>query len=450
MTLPALPPQGSTNWYGHYSAMDGLLRQSGPAQTTDKILYVATHGSDSNDGLSWGGALATLPAAFSKLGFGPGTIEVGAGTFSTSGMVPNGGQVIRGRGRTATTLQLSATGTLINLSGVTGVRMEHLGLKFATTSVTGTLINLSNTFTCDFVDVQLTGLSQTTGQVGVSLTNNAGDSRFSSCFFDNLDVGVQADSTVNYLIGCVLTGNNTAAQGGDASGAVHASGLVATDCVFRGTGNFYVNVLGTAQQWHLKGCWFDSAATTAVQVGSGTYGPWLFSMTDIPYLAGSTKSLVLNAADNVELRGVVFGNSGSNPTDLTVAAANCPKGTLGAYKSLQGYKIETLVPVTWQGARGYAQSADGSVSLLESYERMNVSITPLTRRRMVIRIVNRTTASTQDVITFPSAFETTFGGGQFAKTFDNSGITGLTLTASSITFPAGVACASGVIVLEGF
>lgn len=338
-------------------AVNGLLPVTPAA--ANKTFYVAQSGNDGNSGLGWGSAFASLPAAFSALGFGPGTIEVGAGTFTSTGMVPNFGQVIRGRGRLATTIQLAASGDLFNLTNVSNVRFESIGFQFASASVTGRLLNMSNAFTCDFLDVQLTG-QNAAGQIGAQLTNNAGDSRFISTFFNNLGIGVQSETTVNYAIGCMFTANTVGAQGGDATGAAHSSGMVLTDCVFRGTGTYYINITGSAQQWHVKGCWFDSAATTAVQVGTGTFGPWLFTMTDIPYLSGATSSLVLNAADNVELNGILFGDGGSHPTDLTVNAANCPKGAVGVYKSLQGRAIDTIVPPAWKGASVDSTFADVS------------------------------------------------------------------------------------------
>jgi hypothetical protein len=60
------------------------------ANATVAIQYVATNGSDGNDGLTWGTAKLTIPAAIASLPLGAdattpiGTVELGAGTFAVS------------------------------------------------------------------------------------------------------------------------------------------------------------------------------------------------------------------------------------------------------------------------------------------------------------------------------------------------------------------------------
>lgn len=55
-----------------------------PPITSSAVAYVATDGSDANDGLTWKTAKATIPAAFGVLGADGGTVELGYGTHAVS------------------------------------------------------------------------------------------------------------------------------------------------------------------------------------------------------------------------------------------------------------------------------------------------------------------------------------------------------------------------------
>lgn len=451
MTMPALPALNDTNWYAHYTALDTVARNGGGATNSgDKVLYVSKSGNDSNTGLSWGQAKLTIGAAVTALtGNTSGTIYVGAGTFTESPITLSGGKTISGAGRYATIVQLAASGNLFTVSSDNNSRLQHLALAFASSSVTGNLLYHTNAFSCDYLDVRFTGTS-TTGQVGYRYEANAGDSHFIDCYFDSLDVGVSSDSTLVHFIGCVFSACVTAsAKGGDATGATTKAGAAFIGCTFRGAGARYIHVAGKAQSWTFDGCWFDGVATTAVEVGSGTYGPWLFSMTNCPALAGATNSLIINAAERSQLHGVAFTNTGSNPTELTVDTTNAPRGSIAACMSVQGTKMATKVPPKWLGWEGFAQSSDSTVQLVETARDVDVANFPQTMRRITVRVVNRATGTAAATVTFPSAFETTFGGGQFFKVFDNTAA-GVTFSATSITVPTGVAVSSGLIILEGF
>ena len=84
------------------------LESAGPAVLTDKtsasnvalrspganqLIYVTTSGSDSNDGLSWGSAKATIAGALTTLGSSPGTIRLGYGAWTISSADGNGNAV---------------------------------------------------------------------------------------------------------------------------------------------------------------------------------------------------------------------------------------------------------------------------------------------------------------------------------------------------------------------
>lgn len=439
---------------GSDSLTTGGTGAGGSNVTADRIYHVSSAGNDTNNGLAWSSAFLTVGHALTVLGSNAGTIQIGAGTYSASNISLIGGQRLVGAGRYATTIQLAASGTLINQVNQSNGQVENLALAFASTSVTGTLLVLNNSFQHMFFDVKFTGTS-TTGQVGVVLNNNAGDTHFLRCKFVSLDVAVQNDTTVNYWDDCVFSTNLTSCmQGGDPTGAVRGSGAVVMNSTFLGaTGSpYYINITGGADTWMVSNCWFDGKATVAaVSVGaagatSASQGPRLFSFRDIPFVCGGTgsTSVIINAGDRIELDGVNFGNTGANPTDLSFPTPTVAKrGRLGAYKSAQSTKIETVIPASWDGYAGYADSADNTIQLLETTTYRN-GVTPHTHRRIVIRVQGRTTGSAAVTITFPSAFETL----AFATTFDNSGLSP-TVTQSTIAFPTGIAADNKIIVLEG-
>lgn len=89
------------------------------AHASDAIQYVSTSGSDTNDGLSWGTAKATIQAAIDALPAGGGRVTIGAGTFDIGSTitVPAGALKIEGAGPNVTTLKWTgaANGTVLSL-----------------------------------------------------------------------------------------------------------------------------------------------------------------------------------------------------------------------------------------------------------------------------------------------------------------------------------------------
>lgn len=316
-----------------------------------RTVHVTLGGDDGNSGESWLSPMRSLSAALASLAGGPGTVEVGPGTFHEQGLPMDVHQALRGRGPHATVVELSRSGTLVDLVDKEYCRFDDIGLAFASDEVTGTLVDMANTFTCTFRNVRISGTTSP-GQVGVHLRDNAGDSTFVESYMAELDIGVQVDTAVNYLIGCVFSANRVAVRGGDAAGHERAAGVVLTDSTFRGEGDHYILVTGRAQTWIVKGCWFDGRATTAIEVGMGVHGPWLFSLCDIPALAGRERSLVINAADSVALQNVVFIDTGSRPEELVVDPVGSPRGSMGLTVSVQGTQLDRRVPATWTGSAG--------------------------------------------------------------------------------------------------
>lgn len=449
------PPTGAVALdAAHVNAMAQAIGKSAVSAIpgTDRVMYVSKTGDNSNDGSSWGAAKLTIGAALAALP-SAGTIVVGNGVYQET-LVPSGNKTIRGQSRHETVLELTTNGNLVDLTNQSNVRFEHIGFRFASSSATGNLLYFSNGFTCDFFDVRLSG-TKTTGQAGVSYTANAGDCHFTSCYFDTLDTAVLADSTLFNFIGCMFSNNVNSVVGGDPTGAKTAAGAAFTQCTFRGAGSRYIWLNGKSQAWSFDGCWFDGAGCpTAIEVGSTgatKYGPWMVSITNSASLLGSATSLVLNKCEYTQLHGVAFTDDGHHPVEITIPdLTQCPRGSIAGCYSVQGTQLETKVPAGWKGAVGYVTSADTTVTLVETYDWMGVpSYEQHALKRITVRVANRGTSTAAATLTFPTAFETTFAGGQFFKTFDNSG-TNPTISNTSITIPTGVACASGLITIEGF
>jgi hypothetical protein len=455
LPLPPLPAAGSTSWYTYAQALHDAVNAwgsggGGGASTGDKIVYVSKAGNDTNNGLSWATAKLTINGALALLpGNTVGTIEAGAGTYQES-LTLAGGKVIRGQGRFATIIELTANGNLVTVNNENNSRLEHLGLRFASSSVSGNLLYHTNAFTCDYEDVRFSG-TNTAGQIGYRYDANAGDSHFFQCYFDALDVGVLSESTLVHFTHCIFSSCTTASvKGGDPTGATSAAGAAFESCTFRGSGARYVHINGEAQAWSFNNCWFDGAATTAVEVGNGTQGPWLFSLTNTPALVGAINSLIINAAGRVNLSGVAFTNTGTFPTELTVNATNAPRGSIHGCWSAQDTKLETKVPPKWQGWIGYVSSADDTVALVETAEDVRVPNFPQIKRRVVVHIANRSSGTAGVTLTLPSAFETTLGGGTVYKVLDNTPGSVVTFTNTTVTVPTGVAIGTAMVIIEGF
>jgi hypothetical protein len=72
-----------------------------PALSDSATVYVATDGNDSNNGLTWATAKATITAAVATLGTGGGTVQIGQGTFTvTSSSRSDAGVSYTGSGST--------------------------------------------------------------------------------------------------------------------------------------------------------------------------------------------------------------------------------------------------------------------------------------------------------------------------------------------------------------
>jgi hypothetical protein len=183
-----------------------LLRAQG-------IQYVAITCSsgpctDSNNGSSWGSAVADLPTAYANLPAEGGTIYVSAGSFSFSSgiMMTTGGKYVTviGSGPGSTNLSYTASsGTAWTISdgtgGNVGLKSKVSGLSLVTTvsGSTATGIQFGGTSDCDYCaleDVNVNGFQNLviSSAYGVTITNSNLDncsSASNSTAFETISTG---------------------------------------------------------------------------------------------------------------------------------------------------------------------------------------------------------------------------------------------------------------------
>ena len=104
-------------------------RRAMAAGTASGVAYVSKNGSDTNDGTSWAAAKLTVAAGLAALPSG-GTLFVGAGTFTGSGLVvPGGGNLaVQGAGAGATILQTTGGDLWAVPPSSSYVSFEDLGM----------------------------------------------------------------------------------------------------------------------------------------------------------------------------------------------------------------------------------------------------------------------------------------------------------------------------------
>jgi hypothetical protein len=185
---------------------------AGKPQATDCITYVSINGSDSNDGLSWGSAFATIGYAISVLPANGGWIWVGAGTFPFSTQLSLNGLrniTISGvGGRTGgagagTILSYSGTAaSFITAQSTTGIRLLDLYIEYTSTSFTGNLVdarNVSGGDTAYFLldNCILTGAGTSSAAALVAL-DKCNSSEIASCAFNNAQVAILGRSAAGY------------------------------------------------------------------------------------------------------------------------------------------------------------------------------------------------------------------------------------------------------------
>ncbi len=421
----------------------------GSNATTDRILYVSKAGSDSNDGLSWSSAFLTLGAALTELGTFSGAIYMGGGTFVESAgltfSATNPQQAIFGMaGRYGTTIRLDSNGTLFSMVNKNGGELHNLTLAF-NTGITGTLLKLDNSFQFYCHNVRFDG-DPVSGQTGVWMNNNSGDCHFIRCKYVSLDIGILSETSISWFVGGVVSACTTGVKSGDSTGAVGIGGMQMSHTTFVGSGDYYIDIDGLGLAYTFDNCWFDGSATTAVKVGNTarTQGPRMFALTNCPSLFGATTSLLLNKATRVYLDNVKFHHGGATPpTELSIPdPTTVAEGHINGVRSNQSLFIESMVPETWEGYRGYINFSAKITGVETTTYNDDLGGT---FKKIVIRVNGRVSGDAQSVITYPTAFASS----QFTMTANSTGFGTMTVGQSSLTIPTGLT-GSGIIVIEGW
>lgn len=220
---------GSTAWASlayhdlPLSQLDSRYAEKSAAANAVYYVSAAAGASDSNDGLSWGSAKATIAGALTALGSNAGTIQLSAGTFTISAADGNGngvslaqaGTVLRGAGFTLTTVSIQA-------------------------SVTWAVEALAAHCTIADLYILVTSSGLATYGCGVSTPGSSGSCEH--CTFDNILVGYNGTGTMTaaFAIGPDHPG----------SGSLDIAWTELRHCYFNGTGTI----------------------TAGFQIGNGTAG----------------------------------------------------------------------------------------------------------------------------------------------------------------------------------
>jgi hypothetical protein len=416
----------------------------GGVNPTDHIMFVSKSGNDANNGLSWGSAKLTINAAITAMSTNQGKIFLGGGTWDET-ISGHPDFTLIGVGPYDTFIRLTSNGDLCSFVAESDVCFRDLCLEFASSSVTGRLAYVSNAFRHEFYNVRFLG-QDNPGQIGLDMDANSGDCHYIKCKFENLGRAHRSITSMSYFDHCHVTSNLTGFLIGDPTDTDGRGGLVVSNTAFIGSGDYYVDVDGSALAVTIDKCWFDGDATTAIKVGKadGTLGPRMFTLINSPSVFGLNTSLLLYKATRVYLGFSKWHHGGTTPpTEISIPnPANVKEGVIIGCRSNQSAQLEEQVPATWEGYRGYI-NFNSKITGIETTV-YNDDLENL-HRRIMIRVNGRISTDAQSVIDYPSAFETT----QFVKTADSTGFAGMTVGQSSLTIPTGVS-GSGIIIIEGW
>lgn len=350
MTIPALPSSGSTNWYGHYAALDQAARvghivvagtgidPTGVADSTTAIQAKLTEAA----------AVASTSGQGATIYFPPGTFKVTGLTLGASGIT------VRGAGFTATAIV--STSTTAHLFSATNLRnftfsdMKLIGA--GTGSVDG--INLSATgstaiFDCTFRNLYISDF----GRNGIRTVDLCASS------FDHVRVeGCDQD-------GFHFTDNGSSGLGGT---SVTLSSCFANAC---GRYGYYIDGLLYST---FNGCATDSCTTGYFVNRSSalTFNSCGVEATASPgygfALYNGTTAVVLNAcyALNINAAGAGFrvgANGGLNSSRIILNACRVAGSTAPTY-SLQVDANNAATTTNFYAHPSAANAGTGTVTVL--------------------------------------------------------------------------------------
>jgi hypothetical protein len=209
---------------------DTDARYAGKAAATENTIYVslASTASNSNDGLSWGSAKATIAGALTALGSSPGVIQLGYGTFNIDSADGSGngatltetGTVLAGLGMQLTKITLGTDVTYGLVAKAARCTMRDFTLE-AATGITATygvgVTTATSAESCRFTNVEISpGAGTITNGFAVSPDNDqdVADTTFVGCRVTGvagagwtLGDGTQANVLDTHMLGCLSNGN---------------------------------------------------------------------------------------------------------------------------------------------------------------------------------------------------------------------------------------------------
>lgn len=242
-----------------------------------KLIYVTTAGSDSNSGLSWGSAKATLSAALTAAG-NSGTVIVGDGSFSLGAtLAPDVNNSILGQGSMRTTFTVDFDGLGIDWKPQTTFSGNAAGTMqgFSIVAGTGAANNAAGLKVSSLIKPKLRDIraANFTGTSGIGI------------WFQNIAIGGTAYWTERISAREVVTVNNTIGVCFDVNGGTN-SFMYAEDLSFTVNVNAVASGLPAQYGYMVRGgavlerCNVNFMGNVAGVNGSNTVAPVFLRVQD--------------------------------------------------------------------------------------------------------------------------------------------------------------------------
>jgi hypothetical protein len=382
MAIPhaGLPTGVTRNVLGYYAPGDGgggLFRYDASSSTRpDEGMFLTPKGNLGNGrwkrvwngeaiNVLWYGAKGDstgdqshpINQAISYAGTGEGgAVYIPKGAYLlTTPILPVSRVRVFGEGP-GTQIYWNASGICVSLNTTHGPtqwqNMEFIGMRNGFT-----LFSMDNTFSHQFTSVHFRGTHESTktarpDQYGINIIGNAGDSRFTSCAWFKLGIGVATDSIMNYI----SQGHFSECYYGIVGTTTRrTAGISLTNTSFASTPGFrsmspaHIDIRGTSSDWFINNCWFEGANKSIIVGRSGVGGPSGFSIQGC-HIASSNCGIEIQSCRTPRLFGLGFyDNPGSAPVPVTVNAAGSPHGSAIGITNLArgGEQLLSAYPQGW-------------------------------------------------------------------------------------------------------
>ncbi|HEU5013944.1 MAG TPA: glycosyl hydrolase family 28-related protein [Roseiflexaceae bacterium] len=186
----------------------------------------------------------------------------------TSSLTPASRTIIEGSGASCLLRwQGAAHQPLFNLSSTTNGSIRNLaiqGVVAAAGARVGIGLLCDATYSWTLAVVSIAYL-----ETGIVFRNNAGDTNAINAQIRSCDVGVLADSSVNYLHGGVIADCTTGIADSADGGAIHCTAVT-----WSGTSSQrHIDLTHNGGMSVFMNCWLESAQVANARLGNGTSGP---------------------------------------------------------------------------------------------------------------------------------------------------------------------------------